>query len=362
MTALRLHRPSLAADHIEWQLLEEGVAEFSRGDLEPESAWTVTPEDATSEEQEIADASSSTRSAKVDDTLAQIAYRCASLKGAYALELNQGVVRRTASINTDAELVYRFLLACSRPETSQALGDTFTELCKLALTRFFGGRASVWNIDARSSDRAQMGSTTPKVVAFLAPKIGARVKAVPHSQLRAQGDGGCDLVATFDFNDQALGHLTVLAQCAASSNENYWCNKIAEPKRFAHNYELTAEPQFCMFIPYVYRNTDGSWENEANCSRMLLFDRSRILAALELDQQHLPPNLSKLLVATMKSAVAKHAAKASKAKSVASAKSTKRRKLTSAAKRKAKVRTKTKTAPRAKRSLKTPNKSSHIRR
>lgn len=313
MTELRLHHPSLAADHIEWQLLEEGLAEYSRGDLDPESSFAVTPEDVA-EEQVVVDTSSTVHSTKVDDTLNQIAYRCASLKG-YALALDKGVVRRAAApVSADEELVYRFLLACSRSETSQALGDTFTELCKLALYRFFGGRASVWNIDARSADRVMMGKTTPKVVTYLAPKIGARVKVVPHGQLATGGDGGCDLVATIGFDDQAMGHMTFLAQCAASSNVDYWRNKIAEPGRFAYLYEMTAPPQICMFIPYVYRSTDGTWENEANCSEMVLFDRGRILTALDLGVQSLPTALSKLLKESMRAALAKHAKKAAKAK------------------------------------------------
>ena len=308
MTELRLHHPSLAADHIEWQLLEEGLAEYSRGDLDPDSSFTVAPEDAV-EEQAVTDTSSTAHSTKVDDTLNQIAYRCGSLKG-YALALDKGVVRRTATpVGADEELVYRFLLACSRSETSQALGDTFSELCKLALYRFFAGRASVWNIDARSSDRVLMGKTTPKVVAFLAPKIGARVKAAPHGQLAAGGDGGCDLVATIGFDDHAMGHVTFLAQCAASSNVDYWRNKICEPSRFAYLYEMTTPPQICMFIPYVYRSTDGTWENEANCSNMVMFDRGRILAALDLGSQPLPAFLGTLLKTSLANALAKHAKK-----------------------------------------------------
>jgi hypothetical protein len=314
MTALRLNDPSLAADHIEWELLEGGRLEYSRGDLDPEASWTVVAEDVVDEKQ-VNDSSTSAHAAKADDTLNQIAYRCTSLRGTYALELSAGVVRRLASpVSADADLVYRFLLACSRPDTSQALGDTFTELCKLALSRFFGGRASVWNIDARSPDRAAMGKTTPNVVSFLAPKIGARVKAVPHRQLAPGGDGGCDLVATFDFNDRALGHLTVLGQCAASSSVDYWRNKIAEPRRFAHNYELTAPPLIFMFIPYVYRSSDGTWQNEANCSEMVLFDRGRILGALELDKAPLPAKLATLLTRMMKSAMAKAKKKAAKKK------------------------------------------------
>src|SRR3546814_14924274 len=70
--------------------------------------------------------------------------------------------------------------------------------------------------------------------------IGARVKVVPHGQLAKGGDGGCDLVATIGFDDHAMGHMTFLAQCAASSNEGYRRNKVAEPGRFEHLYKSEA--------------------------------------------------------------------------------------------------------------------------
>jgi hypothetical protein len=284
-----------AADRVEWMLLSNGYEEISRGDLQAENAFLVR-EGATADTGDAGNDQISDQldvSKQIEDCFDHLQYRAKAMENVYAFSIESDVISRSTAYDdqSDFHLVYRFILACSRPDMAQRLGSTFSSLCKVALSRFLGARASVWNVDANSSDRQPMGTTTRAVAEYLAPFLGA----TPHpdfvQQLAAQGDGGVDLIACVGFGDGAPGHLTIFGQCAASSRTEYWRDKLVQPERFARVYRWTSEPVLALFIPVVYRKNSGHWLNDLNVGRSLLFDRIRILNSLRLHVDPLPDDL-----------------------------------------------------------------------
>lgn len=286
----RLEATTHAADIVEWMLLSNGYDEVSRGDLQAEQAFVVKNGSTADTSVDVgADqiAAQGSLDRQIEDCFDHLQYRAKAMEAVYAFRIQKDVASRKSSDESDIHLVYRFLLACSRPDMAQALGTTFSVLCKVALSRFLGGKAVVWNVDANSADRKPMGSTTKAVAEYLASFLGATTHADYVQQLADQGDGGVDLVAYVGFRDDAPGHLTVLGQCAASSRTEYWRDKLIQPARFAKLYRWTCEPVYSLFIPVVYRNTSGHWLNDLNVGQALLFDRVRIVNALRLHEEPL---------------------------------------------------------------------------
>jgi hypothetical protein len=220
----------------------------------------------------------------VDDCFDHLEYRARTFSAAYRFDVSGDVISRQECTETDAQFVYRFLLACSRPDHGKQLSLHFTELCKVALQRLLGHRAQVWNVDAGSADRKILGGETRDIARALAVHLGAQIHQENIDDLPlVGGDGGSDLVATFGFDDKAHGALCILGQCAASRVTDYWRDKIYQPMRFSSLYHWSsAEPKLAVFVPVVYRKGNGAWLNNTNVVE-LMFDRIRIMKALDLD-------------------------------------------------------------------------------
>lgn len=276
--------PQWHADQIEWNILLGARTEYSRGDYQVDRAFDV----AVDAEDPYEPAPGMDEARLVDDCFDHMEYRAGVFSLGYAFELDEDVISKRDGAETDSQLVYRFLLACSRTELSKSLSLHFSELCKLALQRLLGPRASVWNVDAGSADRKALGGSTRKVAVSLAHHLGATVHQANLDDLPdAGGDGGSDLVATLGFDDKASGSLCLLGQCAASSDTGYWRDKLYQPTRFKSLYHWSAgQPVLAAFIPVVYRKANGTWLDNINVVE-LLFDRIRILKALDVENNPL---------------------------------------------------------------------------
>lgn len=292
--------PQFRADQIEWDLLLGRSSEYSRGDFQIDRAFDVaiTAADPYDHAPGISEARA------IDDCFDHIEYRAGVFTESYAFSVEDDVITKNTGTETDAQLVYRFLLACSRKELSKALSLEFTELCKLALQRLLGAKARVWNVDAGSPDRADLGGSTREIAKAVAKHLGAQIHPENLDDLPANGgDGGADIIATFGFNDTATGALCVLGQCAASSSTDYWRDKIHQPSRFASLFHFSAgEPVLATFIPVVYRKSNGKWLNQTNVVR-LLFDRIRIVRALDLSNDPLSRPARKRIEDTLSKAL-----------------------------------------------------------
>ncbi|UKE73247.1 hypothetical protein [Xanthomonas graminis] len=293
--------PQLRADQIEWDLLAGNSQEYSRGDLQADRAFNV-PVDA----QDAYDPAPGVGDARaIDDCFDHIEYRAGVFNDGYAFSVEDDVITKIPGEETDAQLVYRFLLACSRTELSKTLSLQFSELCKLSLQRLLGAKARVWNVDVGSADRVALGGSTRNVAESVAKYLGAHVHAENLDDLPVTGgDGGADLIATFGFEDSATGSICLLGQCAASSTTDYWRDKIHQPSRFASLFHFSAgEPVLVTFIPVVYRKANGKWLDHNNVVK-LLFDRIRILKALDLHNDPLSPEVRKRIEGALTDALA----------------------------------------------------------
>lgn len=294
-----VERPQRVADEIEWVLLKELSTEISRGDIAVDFSFDGVPERRSADIELEPD---TMLERAIDDCFDHFVYRAATFAGSYVFDVSRDVIRKPNVAETDQSLVYRFLLSCSRTELSQALSASFSDLCKLALQRFLGSRAKVWNVDAGSSDRKAIGTSTEQVARFLEPHLAAKVNEDYISHLPdIGGDGGVDLIATFGFEDAAHGAVALLGQCASSSDTKYWRDKIYQPLRFKSLFTWTSKPVLASFIPYVYRSANGAWLNPINVGT-LLFDRYRLIRALNLEQEPLPTPFKAMILDAMSAA------------------------------------------------------------
>lgn len=288
----KVELPQLRADEIEWDILSGGRFEYSRGDYQADASFEVNdPVGGAFDE-----APGMLEARYVDDCFDHLEYRARTFSAAYRFDVSGDVISKQECTETDAQFVYRFLLACSRPDHGKQLSLHFTELCKVALQRLLGHRAQVWNVDAGSADRKALGGETRDVASALAVHLGAQIHQENIDDLPlVGGDGGSDLVATFGFDDKAHGALCILGQCAASRVTDYWRDKIYQPMRFRSLYHWSStEPKLAVFVPVVYRKGNGAWLNNTNVVE-LMFDRIRIMKALDLDATPLDAQFRSIL-------------------------------------------------------------------
>jgi len=308
---LEFNRPYLLADYVEWLIANDKRTEVSRGDIANEASilegldpeTTVDPSALNAAEQRQNRAQK--RDAQIDDCFDHLEYRARAFGESYIFSIDRDVIKpkRGGAATTDIELVYKFLLACGKSELSKQLSAAFSELCKLAVQRFFGGKANVFNVDAGAADRQIVGTNTRDAARYLAPYLGATPLEHMLEDLAGTGDGGADIAAALGFGDGAGGHFAMLGQCAASSSESYWKDKLQQPGRFRSLYQWTVPPLLAGFIPVVYRTASGGWFSKINVQDSLIFDRLRILNALDILQQPLPNGLRDQIKAALKTAL-----------------------------------------------------------
>ena len=96
-----------------------------------------------------------------------------------------------------------------------------------------------------------------------------------------KGDRGIDLIGKIPVGDN-LTHFTIFfAQCACSPND--WVIK-QDSMKFDAWYEiinLSTDPNYMMFIPQSYRDSQDNWHDRTKIRRTNLFDRWRIIHNLE---------------------------------------------------------------------------------
>src|SRR5262249_1574274 len=128
-------KPYLLADELEWQIAENRRAEISRGDvgldasltegLDPDTA--VSPDDPDADSKRLS--ARTRRDAQINDCFDHLEYRARAFGSAYLFSIKREVLRlRNVRVSDDEALVYRFLLACGRPDLSKTLSSSFSEL------------------------------------------------------------------------------------------------------------------------------------------------------------------------------------------------------------------------------------------
>lgn len=283
----------ILADQLEWLLVFDGRGEVSKGDVGLESSILegLDAEDLDGDALDAVSGRDGTRRKRerqIDDCFDHLEYRERVFGKSALFTVRDDVLRLKGKVSSDSYLTYLFLLACTRSEYSKKLSAGFSALCKVALQRLLGPRAVVYNIDVGSEDRQLIGTDTREMARRLAKPLGALVSELMLADLQGTGDGGGDIVAAYDFSDGAPGHFTLLGQCAATASEVYWKDKLHQPRRLAKVFQWTVEPVLTGFIPVMYRTASGDWVSKVDVADSVMFDRLRIIQALDLGQHRLP--------------------------------------------------------------------------
>lgn len=215
----------------------------------------------------------------------QLEYRAGKLNAAYPFTVRGGALR-TRARPAPVGRIYRFLLACSRLRSFErsrrtAWAASFTRLSREVLVQLMPGWADVRVFDANSDDRRNYFGTDLREALLI---LGRDLATTVHeSECRAQeaaGDAKIDLVAVAKWGDPGFGLHAILGQCAARETE--WPSKKLEahPVGLRAMFSFLNDPVNALFIPVLYRDTNGAWITQTPASGCLLIDRLRILYLL----------------------------------------------------------------------------------
>jgi hypothetical protein len=224
--------------------------------------------------------------ASVQDAWSQLGYRAGKFDLAYPFTVKGGELRLRPSLSPENRL-YRLLLVCSRLRSFErklrvAWAADFTRLSREVLVQLMPSWANVRIFDANSEDRkSYFGTDLREALIRLGQDLAASM--VKDAECQAQGpsgDAGIDLVAIAGWEDPASGIHAILGQCAARETE--WPTKRlqAHAVNFRGMYSFLTDPVNAVFVPVLFRDTNGRWITDTDASGCLLIDRLRFILLL----------------------------------------------------------------------------------
>lgn len=233
-------------------------------------------------------------SRQADDIWSQLEYREQTFEEFYPFKVESNHIKLKLKVDdfTDHQRLYIIMLACSRLRSfdestgvRQHWAKSFTTLSKETMIGLAPVGADVRIFDANSDDRNNYYGTNFRQALL---KLGSDLSLIYVNEDECQkestsGDGGLDIVAIYNFNDNALASYAIFGQCGAQ--ETNWPSKTLEaiPELFSHLFQYQVFPSSVMFTPVCYRNSDGSWVKNKNTNKVLLLDRYRILNLINPD-------------------------------------------------------------------------------
>lgn len=223
-----------------------------------------------------------------EDCFKQFGYRNGALNDIYPFWVDDAMLVSRPQIG-NLGYIYLFCLICSRLGSfsgvvgfTQTCARLFTELSAAALKASLKHASKVYIFDAGSSDRAiHFHSDLRQALRKLAVMLNARPDEYLIDQQSASGDGGVDLVAVNSFSDSARGVLAYFGQCAAQ--QDGWPKKTLETRRSAAFFSMGHPASNLLYTPIMYRNANGGWVNDLYSQDCIIFDRLRIMRALNAD-------------------------------------------------------------------------------
>lgn len=289
----QIHRWS---DWAELHCLTAATGTLSEGDLadlvkrrndvrQSESIDDAEEPDDESEKVDGADEAelSDTQRARVTEVFKYLQSREQAFSDAYPFKIDSDG-QLTLLDESNARSFYLFLLfsSCLRyvvDSTAAArLPAEFEGVCLGALKEIMPKRADVHLFGKNSyiSNPRYKGLLTKKLE-LLVSDLGEE-KRFRDNQFSKNdtGDNGLDLIAWTPMGDSLNGRPIVFAQCAATSE---WVGKQHTSSTDAWRgimSQLTDHTNMC-FIPFDFRQNDGSWYKEPSIHNAVIVDRRRIL-------------------------------------------------------------------------------------
>jgi len=225
-------------------------------------------------------------SQQADDIWSQIEYRENAFQDFYPFKVESNCLKLKDDDFSDAQKLYILMLTCSRLRSfdresgvRQYWAKSFTNLSKEAMVGLTPIGSDVKIFDANSDDRRNYYGTNLRQALV---KLGEDLSVIniledECNKEPSSGDGGLDIVAIYNFKDNAVASHAIFGQCGAQETE--WPKKTLEatPEVFSHLFQFQVYPSAVMFTPVCYRNSDGSWVRNRETNKVLLLDRYRIL-------------------------------------------------------------------------------------
>lgn len=235
----------------------------------------------------------------------QWSFRARAFAGAYPFILEERGLRLKPAPRDDGQRIYLFLLfAGSGRYLSKPVHSRFTRaferLSLHALRRYLPQPASC---ELFHREGPYSGNLYNRIQA-LAQGLGETCTARPQDFSNMNvGDGGLDIVALLKFgkpHDLGRGFLTAFGQCACSLEEWEEKQHSCDYNAWKQRIDLQVRPQPLVFIPFCYRQADGTWYSRDSIRvETILLDRVRIFGLLEGDEAEASASLPQEVDALM---------------------------------------------------------------
>jgi len=244
----------------------------------------VTPDDEAANQQPGPAASDDGRVGISKELLEQLEYRAAAFGERYPFTLVGTDGLRIRAPLTPEHRLYLFLVLASNLKyltktKANAVTTCFELLSPHVLRSHLGPNAEVhiFGTSARSGVDRYSGSLWDRLTT-LKQDIRLQIHAARHEiDSNLAGDNGLDVVGWLVSEDSAARLMIVFGQCACGRS---WQSKMHEASadHWAPVFTITVPVVNVLFIPYCARTADGTWFNEYQIPRGVLFDRERIMS------------------------------------------------------------------------------------
>jgi hypothetical protein len=229
---------------------------------------------------------------KLQDLMAQIKWRKEAFGKFYPFtNLTKNNFDLVEFLSPQNKLYLSLLLCSNLPfiekEHHKILTDTFEVIAYNSFLEIWGPAGSVTTFGKNTS--SYTGQKAERL-----NKLFSDIGNISHfssNTFRASdsGDGGIDLAAWITLDKYQPSHFfSALAQCACSRTE--WPKKQSEIKvdRFSSTAQITNKWAEVLFTPICFRGNNGEWAVSSEVSSGILFDRLRIINALEHNRIKIP--------------------------------------------------------------------------
>lgn len=231
---------------------------------------------------------------RVDDLFRLLLSRAQLFGNSYPFYLDAGEVLavRDGELTLEHKL-YVFLLLCSslgsvQVRSRQKFTGSFERLSAQALKSILPAGAEVHIFGTSRSEVSIFSGNLWNRLQQLAEHLHEEVRAPKQDFAPTDtGDHGVDIVAwvPFDDKDTAPGLLILFAQCACTSE---WVTKqhSSSSEKWRPTISPAAPHSNMVFIPFCFRDVQGSWLRRVDISGCIPVDRLRFVHLLKNSLSH----------------------------------------------------------------------------
>ena len=225
---------------------------------------------------------------QIDSWFDHLQYRAEAFNGFYPFVFTKEpkTLFRRNSFKLVHKLYVSLLLSSSlqyfSKQTEQYLSQSFEIISLLALRNYLPNNAEVHHFGKNPLNRGRYakGNVWERIKKLSGDLHEAVIPPKSDFSSHDTGDYGVDIVGWIPACDTNKGFLIVFGQCACSES---WREKQHESSSSRWNHIMTfmASPNNMSFIPFCFREPDGSWFSETKLENSIWFDRLRLVNLLQ---------------------------------------------------------------------------------